>query len=54
MTSFNPRDFPDDGQNSPNPRWPGGARMAVNVVMNDEEGSEPSTQDGEFITSVIA
>ncbi len=28
-------------------RWPNGARVAVNFVMNYEEGSEPSMQDGE-------
>ena len=28
-------------------QWPGGARLAVNFVMNYEEGSEPSIPDGE-------
>ena len=35
------------GANPPDPRWPGGAKLAVNFVMNYEEGSEPSVQDGE-------
>ena len=34
----------------PDPKWPDGARLAVNFVMNYEEGSEPSVQDGEGYT----
>jgi len=34
-------------RNPPDPKWPNGARLAVNFVMNYEEGSEPSVQDGE-------
>jgi allantoinase len=41
------RDLIGYGTNPPNPKWPGGARIAVNFVMNYEEGSEPSVQDGE-------
>jgi len=41
------RDFIGYGANPPNPQWPGGARLAINFVMNYEEGSEPSIQDGE-------
>ncbi|ONG58690.1 chitin deacetylase [Pseudoroseomonas deserti] len=41
------RDFRGYGANPPDPRWPKGARLAVNFVMNYEEGSEPSIQDGE-------
>ncbi len=41
------RDFIGYGANPPDPRWPGGARIAVNFVLNYEEGSEPSLQDGE-------
>ena len=36
------RDFIGYGANPPDPNWPGGARVAVNFVMNYEEGSEPS------------
>ncbi|MBC7437948.1 MAG: polysaccharide deacetylase family protein [Bdellovibrionales bacterium] len=42
-----PRDFVGYGANPPDPRWPGNARLAINFVMNYEEGSEPSIQDGE-------
>lgn len=41
------RDFVGYANNPPNPQWPNGARLAVNFVMNYEEGSEPSIQDGE-------
>ncbi|MGY4800586.1 allantoinase PuuE [Teichococcus aerofrigidensis] len=47
MTYQVKRDFLGYGANPPDPRWPGGARVAVNFVMNYEEGSEPSVQDGE-------
>lgn len=41
------RDFVGYGPNPPDPRWPGGARIAVNIVVNYEEGSEPSYPDGD-------
>src|SRR5580700_10239848 len=41
------RDLIGYGASPPDPKWPGGARVAVNFVMNYEEGSEPSVQDGE-------
>src|SRR5256712_11873180 len=41
------RDLIGYGANPPDPRWPNGARLAVNFVINYEEGSEPSIQDGE-------
>ena len=41
------RDFHGYGETPPDPQWPNGARLAVNFVMNYEEGSEPSVQDGE-------
>jgi len=41
------RDFLGYGAKAPDPKWPNGARLAVNFVMNYEEGSEPSVQDGE-------
>ena len=44
------RDLIGYGANPPDPKWPGGARLAVNFVMNYEEGSEPSVQDGEGFT----
>ena len=44
------RDLIGYGANPPDPKWPDGARVAVNFVMNYEEGSEPSVQDGEGYT----
>lgn len=44
------RDLVGYGENPPDPKWPNGARVAVNFVMNYEEGSEPSVQDGEGYT----
>jgi len=46
------RDLIGYGPNPPDPKWPGGARIAVNFVMNYEEGSEPSVQDGEGFTEI--
>ena len=41
------RDLIGYGANPPNPHWPGQARIAVNFVLNFEEGSEPSVPDGD-------
>ena len=41
------RDIIGYGANPPNPNWPGNARLAVNFVLNFEEGSEPSIGDGD-------
>jgi len=42
-----PRDLIGYGQDPPDPKWPGGARVAVQIVMNYEEGSEYSIPDGD-------
>ncbi|MCW6509281.1 allantoinase PuuE [Lichenifustis flavocetrariae] len=41
------RDFIGYGRRPPHPRWPGDARLALNIVLNVEEGSEPSVPDGD-------
>ena len=41
------RDLTGYGPNPPMVQWPGGARIAVSVVVNYEEGSEYSTLDGD-------
>lgn len=41
------RDFVGYADSPPDIRWPGGARLAVNFVLNVEEGSEYSMQDGD-------
>ena len=41
------RDFLGYGAAPPDPRWPGGARVAVSFVVNVEEGAELSIADGD-------
>jgi putative urate catabolism protein len=53
-----PRDLAGYGRNPPDPRWPGGARVAVQFVVNFEEGAENSILHGDqaseaFLTEVI-
>ena len=42
-----PRDFIGYGETPPHAKWPGGARIAVNFVVNYEEGSENSIPDND-------
>jgi putative urate catabolism protein len=58
--SFNkyPRDLCGYGRTPPDPRWPGGARVAVQFVINFEEGGENSILHGDvaseaFLTDVL-
>lgn len=44
------RDFIGYGPRPPDPKWPGGARLALNIVINYEEGSEVSVPDGDGTT----
>lgn len=44
------RDMVGYGANPPNPKWPGDARLAVQIVMNYEEGSEYSIPDGDNVS----
>ncbi|HEV2262122.1 MAG TPA: allantoinase PuuE [Candidatus Rubrimentiphilum sp.] len=46
MTGY-PRDLVGYGEHPPDPQWPGDARLAVQIVMNYEEGSEYSIPDGD-------
>jgi allantoinase len=41
------RDLVGYGGNPPDPRWPSEARLALNFVLNYEEGSEYSVGDGD-------
>lgn len=41
------RDLVGYGANPPDPRWPGGARIAVQFVINYEEGAERSVELGD-------
>jgi allantoinase len=46
-SSAYPRDLIGYGRNPPDPRWPGGARIAVQFVLNYEEGGENSVLHGD-------
>ena len=45
-----PRDMVGYGRTLPQANWPGGARLALNFVMNFEEGSEFSIPEGDGVT----
>ena len=42
-----PRDLIGYGRNTPDPMWPGGAAIAVQFVLNYEEGAENSILEGD-------
>ncbi len=46
MTRY-PRDFRGHGPNAPDAAWPGGARIAVSIVLNYEEGGENNILHGD-------
>src|SRR6187402_3968240 len=57
MPSY-PRDLRGYGRNPPDPKWPGGARVAVQFVVNYEEGGERSILHGDatseaFLSDVL-
>jgi OHCU decarboxylase len=52
------RDMRGYGETTPDPKWPGGARIAVQIVMNYEEGGENSIEHGDkaseaFLSEII-
>ena len=51
MSSY-ARDLIGYGGNPPDPKWPNGARLAVNFVLNYEEGSEYSFENGDGRTDI--
>jgi allantoinase len=50
MKTNQERDFIGYGRTPPDPRWPNGARLALVIVLNVEEGAEPSIPDGDGVT----
>ena len=42
-----PRDLVGYGRTPPDPQWPGGARLALQIVVNYEEGGERSVLHGD-------
>ena len=58
MTPEYPRDLIGYGRNPPHARWPGNARIAVQFVLNHEEGSENSVLHGDagseqFLSEIV-
>lgn len=47
-----PRDLVGYGANPPHPRWPGDAKIALQIVLNYEEGSEYSIPDGDDTSEI--
>ena len=52
MKANNERDFIGYGRTPPDVRWPNGARLALVIVLNVEEGAEPSIPDGDDATEI--
>ncbi len=48
-----PRDLIGYGRRPPHPRWPGGARIALQFVLNFEEGGENCVLDGDPASEVF-
>ena len=53
-----PRDLTGYGRNPPHPRWPGGARVALQFVLNYEEGAENCVLHGDpasetFLSEIV-
>ena len=42
-----PRDFRGHGQNPPDAAWPNGAKIAISLVLNYEEGGENNILHGD-------
>jgi chitin deacetylase len=47
MANRYPRDFRGHGPNPPDAAWPGGAKIAVSIVLNYEEGGENNLLHGD-------
>lgn len=47
------RDFVGYAGRPPNAQWPGGARLALQIVMNYEEGGERSIEEGDETCEVL-
>ncbi len=48
-----PRDLIGYGRNPPDPKWPGGARLAVQFVLNYEEGGENNILHGDAASEAL-
>ncbi|THU91045.1 carbohydrate esterase family 4 protein [Dendrothele bispora CBS 962.96] len=52
-TEYGPRDLKGYGKNTPDPQWPGGAKIAISIVLNYEEGSEVTPVNGDNVTETL-
>jgi len=58
MADNYPRDLAGYGRHPPHPRWPGGARVALQFVLNFEEGAENCVLHGDpasetFLSEIV-
>jgi len=58
MSKAYPRDLQGYGPTPPNPHWPGGARLALQIVLNYEEGGENCILHGDssseaFLSEIV-
>jgi len=58
MSKSYPRDLSGYGPNPPDPRWPNGARLALQIVLNYEEGGENCILHGDsaseaFLSEIV-
>lgn len=58
MDKAYPRDMVGYGASPPDPKWPGGARLAVSLVINYEEGGEMNILHGDahsesYLTEIV-
>ena len=58
MTDAYPRDMVGYGRNPPDPQWPNGARVAIQFVVNYEEGGENNILHGDaaseaFLSEIV-
>ena len=58
MSKNYPRDLAGYGANPPDPKWPGGARLALQIVLNYEEGGENCVLHGDaaseaFLSEIV-
>jgi peptidoglycan/xylan/chitin deacetylase (PgdA/CDA1 family) len=58
MSKSYPRDLAGYGANPPDPKWPGGARLALQIVLNYEEGGENCILHGDaaseaFLSEIV-
>ncbi len=59
MSELHARDLTGYGRHLPDPQWPGNARLAVNFVINYEEGAESAIPNGDefsetYLTEMVA